>query len=29
MIGTLNKAYMAGEEQPVYVLGKCRPYANE
>jgi len=27
MIGTLNKAYLAGEEQPVYVLGKCRPYA--
>jgi|SRR6186713_2494724 len=26
MIATLNKAYLAGEEQPVYVLGKCRPY---
>jgi hypothetical protein len=26
MIAALNKAYLAGEEQPVYVLGKCRPY---
>lgn len=26
-IATLNKAFLAGEEQPVYVLGKCRPYA--
>ena len=26
-IGTMNKAYMSEERQPVYVLGKCRPYA--
>lgn len=26
-LGTINKAYMAGERQPVYVVGKCRPYA--
>ena len=25
-LGTLNKGIMAGEELPVYVLGKCRPY---
>jgi hypothetical protein len=26
MAATLNKAFLAGDEQPVYVLGKCRPY---
>jgi hypothetical protein len=27
MVGALNKAYMRGDTQPVYVLDKCRPYA--
>jgi len=26
-IGMINKSYLASESQPVYVLGKCRPYA--
>ena len=25
-LGTMSKGITAGEEQPVYVLGKCRPY---
>jgi hypothetical protein len=28
-IGMLNKAFLAGEERPIYVLGKCRPYAKD